>query len=123
VDQVNRKLTRNVRCSLDQTVDIEKDINEIRRELNINKENKANIQIESNCPPMYTNSSVESNPIGILYNPQNVTGAYEQCSSKKTYTDLLPLNSTSILNVTMTKNNCTLLSFLLSPYVYEFYVF
>ncbi|XP_025265565.1 uncharacterized protein LOC112638291 [Camponotus floridanus] len=94
--------TNRNNCSLDQTIDIVNDINEIRNQLNINKGKEA-----GNISTQYNNSSSMTNnsPVQIInsmeqsYSLINVTGVFEQHSiPQKTYTELLPLRSTSSFN-------------------------
>lgn len=124
IDKVNT--SRNDNCGLDQTVDIENDINQIRNGLDINKENEAaSINTQDVSPSMVNNCSIQLiNPVEQLYSPLNVTGTSEQCSvPQKTYAELLPLKSTSDFNVTMTENTSTFPHFTSSSHVHGSYIF
>lgn len=120
-DQV--KTSRTDQCDRsDQTINIEKDISEIRDALNINKENEvANILTEHASPLMINNPSFQlMNPVAQLYNPPNIiTEACEQYSvPQKTYTELLPSSSTSGFNV-YTSESTSFPHSTSSPHMYE----
>lgn len=122
---IDKVVSRNEKCDLDQIVDIGNDINEIRNRLNVNKENEA-VNIVTQCAAPSTNNNYSDQLINVVENvePLNVDGHFEQCFiPQKTYTNLLPLRSTSGFNVTMTKNNSTFPHFTSSPHMHKSYVF
>ncbi|XP_011859368.1 PREDICTED: uncharacterized protein LOC105556865 [Vollenhovia emeryi] len=100
LSDIDKVVRRKNKCDLDQTVDIENDINQIRSRLNVNKENEAaNIDIQ--CASASTNNNYSDQLINPLedINPLNVAGHFERrFVPQKTYTDLLPLRSTADLN-------------------------
>ncbi|XP_071578622.1 uncharacterized protein [Temnothorax nylanderi] len=97
------KINASRNDNLNQTINVKNDINHIRNILDTNKENEAAAtHSQYASPSMINNCPIPlSNAVAPFYGPPNVNGSTEQYSvpqNKKTYTDLLPLKSTSGFN-------------------------